>query len=337
MNKVHDITIIGGGPVGLFAAFYAGMRSLSTHLIDSLPQLGGQLAELYPEKDIYDIAGLPKIKAGELVSNLIDQMKPFEPEIHLNETVQDLVKYEDGTFSVVTENGVYLSKTVLITAGIGAFTPRRLPVPQEENYAGKGIFYRLNDIEICRDRNVVVVGGGDSAVDFALMIEPIAKSVTLVHRRDQFRAHEETVKKLLASTVQVKTFFEVTSVHGNEWVTGVTLTNNRDKRTEERTADLIFSALGFTASLGPILNWGLRIEKNQIVVNSRMETNIPGIYAAGDIVTYEGKLKLIAVGFGEAPIAVNHAKAFIDPEAKVYPGHSSNREMTGKVTGVMGA
>ncbi|PWI57844.1 NAD(P)/FAD-dependent oxidoreductase [Sulfoacidibacillus thermotolerans] len=326
MENVFDTTIIGGGPAGLFAAFYAGMRDLSTNMIDSLPQLGGQLAELYPEKYIYDIAGHPKIKAGDLVQNLLAQIEPFHPTVHLNETVQDLIRLDDGTFKIITDRKAHFSRTIIVTAGIGAFTPRRLPVAEEEKFSGRGIYYQLTNVDMCKGKDVIVVGGGDSAVDFALMIEPVAKSVTLVHRRDQFKAHEESVKQMRDSTVNIKTFFELQRVQGDDVVTGVILKDNRDKHTEELAADLIFSALGFTAALGSIVNWGLEIENNQIVVNTRMETSVPGVYAAGDIVTYPGKLKLITCGFGEAPIAVNNAKTYIHPNAKLYPGHSSDRK-----------
>ena len=326
-HKIYDTTIIGGGPVGLFAAFYAGMRDLSANIIDSLPQLGGQLAELYPEKYIYDIAGHPQIKAGELVKNLLKQVEPFAPNVQLNDTVQDITRQDDGNFRIETSTGVQYSKTVVVTAGVGAFTPRRIQVPEEAEFVGKGLHYQLTNMEICLDQDVIVVGGGDSAVDFALMIEPLARSVTLVHRRDQFRAHEESVRQLRESSIHVKTFFEVVKIHGDDRITGVTLKENREKFTIERPASLIFSALGFTAALGPIANWGLDIVNHQIVVNSKMETNIPGVFAAGDIATYPGKLKLIASGFGEAPIAISNAKLYIHPEAKIHTGHSSDRKM----------
>ena len=325
--RVYDTTIIGGGPVGLFAAFYAGLRDMSANVIDSLPQLGGQLAELYPEKYIYDIAGHPQIKAGELVRNLLKQVEPFSPSVNLNETVQDISRQDDGTFRIETGRNVHFSKTIVVTAGVGAFSPRRLQVPEEAKFAGKGLHYQLTDMEVCLDKDVVVVGGGDSAVDFALMIEPLARSVTLVHRRDQFRAHEESMRQLRESSVNVKTFFEVAQIHGDERITGVTLRENRGKSSIDRPADLVFSALGFTAALGPIVKWGLEIDSQQIVVNSKMETSVPGVYAAGDIVTYPGKLKLISSGFGEAPIAISNAKTYINPEAKLYPGHSSDRKL----------
>ncbi|ARU62222.1 ferredoxin--NADP(+) reductase [Tumebacillus avium] len=324
--EVFDITIVGGGPCGLFTAFYAGIRDAKTKIIDSLPQLGGQLAELYPEKYIYDVAGFPKVLARDLVNNLKEQAFQYNPTVCLNERVIGLQKLEDGTFELTTNTTVHRSKTVIITAGIGAFTPRSLPAENTKDFEGKGIHYFIDNLQSHKGKQALVVGGGDSAVDYALMLEEVCDKVTLIHRRDQFRAHEESVKKLYDSKVDVKVFNELKSVHGADALEKAVLVNNKDKSTEEIDVNLIIGALGFSASLGPILEWGLEVEDNMIVVNTKMETNIPGIYAAGDIVTYPGKVKLIATGFGEAPTAVNNAKQFFDPNAKLHPGHSSNRK-----------
>lgn len=323
-EKMYDLTIIGGGPAGLFATFYAGVRNLSVKLIDSLPQLGGQLAELYPEKYIYDVAGFPKIMARDLVNNLKEQALQYHPTICLHEKVQGLKKQEDGTFLLTSNTTVHRSRAVLITAGIGAFTPRKLPAEGIEQFEGKGIDYYIDNKENYAGKRILVVGGGDSAVDFALMLQEVAAKVTLIHRRDQFRAHEENVKKLFASGIEVKVFTELMKVEGQDKIERGLLVNKKEKTEEWIEVDAIISALGFSASLGPILEWGLEIQNNAIVVNSKMETNIPGIFAAGDIVTYPGKLKLIATGFGEAPTAVNNAKLYLDPEAKLHPGHSSS-------------
>ncbi|MBX5436303.1 MAG: NAD(P)/FAD-dependent oxidoreductase [Alicyclobacillaceae bacterium] len=325
-EQVYDITIIGGGPTGLFAAFYCGMRDATCKIIDSLPQLGGQLIELYPEKYIYDVGGFPKVRARDLVEQLKEQAFQYNPKVHLNEKVIGLTKREDGIFELTTDKGVHYSKAVIICAGIGMFTPRPLPAEGAEAFVGRGISYYIDDLEKFRGKRTLVVGGGDTAVDFALMLEGVASQVTLIHRRDQFRAHEETVKRLFASSVDVKTFVELKAVSGDEWLRRATLVHNRTKETWEVEVDAIVSGLGFSASLGPMQEWGLHIENNEIVVNTRMETNIPGVYAAGDIVTYPGKVKLIATGFGEAPTAVNNAKTYIDPTAKLSPGHSSNRK-----------
>ncbi|MCL6548653.1 MAG: NAD(P)/FAD-dependent oxidoreductase [Alicyclobacillus sp.] len=325
-EQVYDITIIGGGPTGLFAAFYCGMRNATCKIIDSLPQLGGQLIELYPEKYIYDVGGFPKIRARDLVEQLKEQAFQYNPTVHLNEKVVGLVKREDGIFELTTDKGVHLSKAVIICAGIGVFTPRPLSAEGAADFVGRGIHYYIDDLEKFRGKRTLVVGGGDTAVDFALMLEGVASRVTLIHRRDQFRAHEESVKRLFASSVDVKTFVELKAVHGTDRLESVTLIHNKSKETWDEQVDAIVSGLGFSASLGPMHEWGLEIENNEIVVNTRMETNIPGVYAAGDIVTYPGKVKLIATGFGEAPTAVNNAKTYIDPSAKLSPGHSSNRK-----------
>ncbi len=325
-ERVYDITIIGGGPVGLFTAFYAGIRDASTKIIDSLPQLGGQLAELYPEKFIYDVAGFPKIRAMDLVDQLIEQTSQYHPAVHLGEKVVNLIKRETGIFELHTDHRIHLSRSVIITAGIGAFTPKSLPAENVKKFEGNGVYYYIDDLKRFRNKRVLVVGGGDTAVDFALMLDGTAKAVTMIHRRDQFRAHEENVKSLFASGVAVKTFYELKAAHGDDSLTGVTIMENRSKQTEELEVDAIIASLGFSASLGPILEWGLEFEGNEIVVDTRMGTNIPGVYAAGDIVTYPGKIKLIATGFGEAPTAVNNAKTYLDPTSKLHPGHSSSRK-----------
>ncbi len=325
-EKVYDITVIGGGPTGLFTAFYAGMRDASAKIIDSLPQLGGQLAELYPEKFIYDVAGFPKVRAMDLVDRLIEQTSQFHPTVCLNEKVLRLDKRDDDVFELITDRQVHLSRAVIVTAGIGAFTPKTLPAINAEQYEGKGIYYYIDDLKRFKGKKVIVVGGGDSAVDFALMLDGVAERVMLVHRRDGFRAHEENVKTLMVSGVEVRTFYEVKEVFGDEFVKSVTLMENRSKETEQVEVDAIISSLGFTASLGPIMEWGLEIEDNGILVDSKMRTNIPGIFAAGDICVYPGKIKLIATGFGEAPTAVNNAKIYLDPSSKLHPGHSSSRK-----------
>lgn len=324
-QKVYDITIIGGGPTGLFTAFYGGMRQASVKIIESLPQLGGQLSALYPEKYIYDVAGFPKIRAQELINNLKEQMKKFEPTVALEQSVEKLEKQEDGVFKLTTNKEVHYSKTIIITAGNGAFQPRRLELESAAQYERKNLYYFIEDLNQFAGQKVVVFGGGDSAVDWALMLEPIAEQVSIVHRRDKFRAHEHSVENLYNSKVDVKTPYVPAELIGDEsGIKQVVLetVNGEEKVTVD--VDAVICNYGFVSSLGPIKEWGLEIEKNSIVVNSKMETNIPGIYAAGDICTYEGKVKLIACGFGEAPTAVNNAKAFIDPKAKIQPLHSSS-------------
>ncbi|EDL63402.1 NAD(P)/FAD-dependent oxidoreductase [Bacillus sp. SG-1] len=324
-QKVYDITIIGGGPTGLFTAFYGGMRKASVKIIESLPQLGGQLSTLYPEKYIYDVAGFPKVKAQDLVNNLKEQMAQFEQTVCLEQAVENVEKQADGVFKLTTDKEVHYSKTIIITAGNGAFQPRRLELEGSSTYEGKNLHYFIDDMQYFAGKKVVICGGGDSAVDWALMLEPIAEKVTLVHRRDKFRAHEHSVDQLHQSSVEIKTPFVPTEVIGNgEKVSQLVLEEVRGEAKEALELDELIVNFGFVSSLGPIKDWGLEIQKNSIVVNSKMETNIPGIYAAGDVSTYEGKVKLIASGFGEAPTAVNNAKAYMDPKARVQPLHSTS-------------
>ncbi|GAB7388829.1 NAD(P)/FAD-dependent oxidoreductase [Bacillaceae bacterium] len=323
-EKVYDITVIGGGPTGLFTAFYGGMRQCSVKIIESMPQLGGQLSALYPEKYIYDVAGFPKIRAQELVNNLKKQMEYFKPTVCLEEKVLNVTKKEDGVFELTTDKGVHFSKTVIITAGVGAFEPRKLELPEAEKYEKTNLYYFVSDLNAFRGKKVLIAGGGDSAVDWALMLEPIAEQVTLVHRRDKFRAHEHSVENLMKSRVNVTTPYEIKRLIGEEKIEKVVIANSKTEEEKELEVDAVIVNFGFLSSLGPIAEWGLELEKGAIKVNSKMETNIPGIYAAGDIATYPGKVKLIAVGFGEAPTAVNNAKAYIDPSARLQPGHSSS-------------
>lgn len=323
-NNLVDVTIIGGGPIGLFTAFYGGMRQMTVKIIESLPQLGGQLAALYPEKFIYDVAGFPKVRAQELVDSLIEQMNEFEQEICLEESVETIEKQENGIFKLTTNKDIHFSKTIIITAGNGAFQPRKLKIETEEKFEGKNLHYFVNDLNSFSGKDVVVFGGGDSAVDWALMLEPIAKNVSIAHRRDKFRAHEHSVERLTKSAVNVMTPYIPVELRGEENIEYVVLENVKNGEETIQKVDSVMVNYGFISSLGPIKDWGLKIEKNSIVVNSKMETNIPGIYAAGDICTYDGKVKLIASGFGEAPTAISNAKVYIDPDSKVQPLHSTS-------------
>ena len=311
----------------MFAAFYGGMRQASVKLIESMPQLGGQLAALYPEKHIYDVAGFPKITAQELVNSLKQQMDHFRSEICLEEKVVQVVKKDERLFEIVTDRGVHRAKAVIVTAGVGAFEPRRLELPEAAAFEKTNLHYFVSDLHRFQGQKVLISGGGDSAVDWALMLEPIAESVTLIHRRDKFRAHEHSVDNLMKSKVNVVTPTEIVKLSGNERIEQVTLQDVKTKQTTELAVDAVIVNFGFVSSIGPIAEWGFDIDGGSIVVDSRMETSVPGIFAAGDITTYPGKLKLIAVGFGEAPTAINNAKVYIDPDAKLSPGHSSNMKM----------
>lgn len=324
-NKVYDLTIIGAGPAGLFTAFYGGMRQASVKIIESLPHVGGQLTALYPEKYIYDVAGFPKIRAQQLVDNLEEQLNIFDSTIALGQTVETVEKLADGTFKLITtENDVHLSKVIIITAGNGAFEPRKLAIDGCEKFESENLHYYVRDMNRFQDEHVVILGGGDSAVDWSLMLEQIAKKVTLVHRRDDFRAHEHTIKQLRESTVDILTPFVPTDIEGSNRIERLVLQETRGEQIIKLDVDSVICNYGFISKLGPIANWGLDIDRNSIVVNSKMETNIPGIYAVGDINTFDGKVKLIATGFGEAPTAVNNAMQYLDPKARIQPRHSTS-------------
>ncbi|AXF55640.1 NAD(P)/FAD-dependent oxidoreductase [Salicibibacter kimchii] len=324
-QETYDVTIIGGGPAGLFAAFYAGMRQLKVKVIESMPELGGQLSALYPEKYIYDVAGFSEVTGQGLVDQLKGQTMQFEPSIVLNETVQQIEKDDEGWFTLSTEENVHFSKTILITAGVGSFQPRRLALENAQRYENKNLHYFIDDLNQFEGKDVFVCGGGDSAVDWALMLEPIAKNVHLCHRRSKFRAHEHSVEKLERSSINVLTPYKIEEIIGDDQALNkIVIQEAKGDKQEEHEIDDLIVNYGFISSLGPIKNWGLEIEKNSIVVNSKMETNVEGIFGAGDITTYEGKVKLIATGFGEAPTAISNVTAYLDPNSRLQPQHSTN-------------
>jgi thioredoxin reductase (NADPH) len=337
MDDVKDITIIGAGPTGLFAAFYAGMRGASHRIVDVLDQVGGQLTALYPEKYIFDVAGFPKILAKDLVKGMAEQALQWKAPVHLNEKVVGLRReQENGTpvFVVVTDRAEYPSRTVLVAGGIGAFTPRKLPLKDADRWYGKGLYDRVLNPKEFAGRRVLLVGGGDSAFDWAVNLQPLAKRILMIHRRDGFRAHHATVAQVqalcAAGKMELRTFWELKAIQGGDHVERVTILSSKTKEEEVVEVDCVLPQLGFVSSLGAIAEWGLDIEKGEIKVSQVMETNIPGIFAAGDITTYPGKLKLIATGVSEACIAVNHAVHFIHPDKKVEPGHSSNMAIFGQ-------
>lgn len=323
-REIYDITIIGAGPTGLFTAFYGGLRDASVKIIESLPHIGGQLTALYPEKNIYDIAGFPKIGAQDLIDNLEEQLNMFDPTICLGQAVEQVERLEDGTFLISTNEDTHYSKAIIITAGNGAFQPRKLNLKEAPSYESSNLHYFVDNMMQFKNKRVALFGGGDSAVDWALMLEPIAKEVSLIHRRDKFRAHEHSVKQLMDSSVQVITPFIPSALIGDDEIEQVELSEVRGTRELTIDIDDVIVNYGFISKLGPIKDWGLEIEKNSIVVNSKMETNIDGIYAAGDITTYPGKVNLIATGFGEGPTAINNAKAYIEPSARLQPRHSTD-------------
>lgn len=329
-DAISDITIIGGGPTGLFAAFYAGLRGISCRIVDALPQLGGQLMALYPEKYIFDVGGLPKILAKDLANNMIEQGTQFGPEVVLEAEVQQLIP-EDGHIRLVTGRGEFLTRTVCITAGKGALNPRVLECPGWGDLYGPagGVHTHVRQPEDFRGKRVLIVGGGDSAVDWVLGLRGIAREITVIHRRDEFRAHKSSVQEMRAAAERgeaaIRTPFEVKEIHGEGGcVARVTLFNSETKDETPLDVEAVIALLGFKPDLGPISNWGLELQRNTIKVSQLMETNIPGVYAAGDVVHYPGKLELIATGYGEAAIAVNNAVHHINPKARVSPGHSTN-------------
>ncbi len=337
LHELTDITIIGGGPTGIFAQFYAGMRRATSRVVDALPELGGQLVALYPEKYIFDVAGFPKVLAKDLVRSLAEQAARFEQPIHLGQRVIGLEE-ENGQFVLVTATDRFPSKAIVIAAGIGAFSPRRLPQPCAEPWYGRGIYDVVSDPDVFRGQRVVIIGGGDSAFDWGTQLLSRASRVTIVHRSDRFRAHGATVAEYEAAVehgrASLFTFHELFDIRcddGGDHFTHVVVRDVKNKSSmRELDADVVLPMLGFVSDIGPLADWGLTLEKDEIVVNSMMETGRPGVYAAGDVTTYPGKLKLIATGFAEAATAVNQAVHWIYPERKVNPGHSSNMELFGQ-------
>lgn len=313
--------------MGLFAAFYAGMRGMSARIVDSLPELGGQLTALYPEKYVYDMPGYHKILAKDLAHEMVRQGLEFGAETVLDETANELVKDPEG-YTIRTVSGLELpTRTVIISAGAGAFAPARMGVDREEEFEGRGLYYGVREKSVFAGKRLVIVGGGDSAFDWALNLESIAADITLIHRRDQFRAHEDSVRQVMASRVEVKLWRAIKELHGDGCLRSVTLENTQDQSRETIDLDALIVNVGFKSSLGPVKTWGLEMQKQHIVVDHRYETNLPGVFAVGDVCTFAEKIKLIATGVGEATTAVCFAKTYLDSEAKLFPGHSSDMDL----------
>lgn len=317
-----DIIIIGAGPVGLFTVFEAGLLKLRCHLIDSLPQPGGQCSEIYPKKPIYDIPGFPSVLAGELIDNLMEQAAPFKPGFTLGEAAMT-IEQSDDKFIVTTIKGTrHKAPIVMIAGGLGVFEPRKPPISNIEEYEDKGVEYIIKDPEFYRGKRVVIAGGGDSALDWSIFLaeKNIAKEVVLVHRSSSFRGHLDSVQKVIDMAengkIKLVTEAEVTGINGNGSVQNVVITHQKDGELIQET-DHFIPLFGLKPSLGPIAEWGLEIEKNAIKVDTLdYSTNIPGIYAIGDVNTYENKLKLILCGFHEGTLAVQSAFARIYPDKK---------------------
>jgi thioredoxin reductase (NADPH) len=316
-----DILIIGAGPTGLFTVFEAGLLKLKCHIIDALPQPGGQLAELYPKKPIYDIPGYPEVLAGDLVTNLIEQTKQFQPGFTLAETAENIYKLDDGTFIVTTNKGTkHHAKAIAIAGGLGTFEPRKPEIDRISFYEEKGVEYFVKDPELFRNKKIVIAGGGDSALDWSIFLADVASEVTLIHRRNEFRGALDSVEKLQEykklGLVNLVTPAEVISLHGEDHLNAIII--NKDGVQETIETDYFIPLFGLTPKLGAIANWGLEIEKNAIKVNNALDyqTNIPGIYAIGDVNTYPGKLKLILCGFHEATLMCQSVYQRLNPGKK---------------------
>lgn len=328
-DHMYDITIIGGGPVGLFAAFYAGMRQAKVKIIDSLENLGGQPAHLYPEKLIYDIPAYPSLTGEALSKNLIEQLDRFDPTYCLGQEVLNVVRFEPEIdvpyFEIETTVSKHFSRSIIIAAGNGAFQPRKLNLDNATQFEGGNLHYYVNNLEKFRNRVVAICGGGDSAVDWALTLEPIAKKVFIIHRRHKFRALEHSVSLMKNSSIEVLTPFIPVELKGEgQLIDSVILNESRTDNIITLDIDDFIVNYGFSTSIGKIKTWGLETERNAIKVNQQLETNIPGVYAIGDIAEYLGKVKIIASGFGEAPQAVNNALLYIDPENVTPSIHSTS-------------
>jgi len=324
--EVYDITIVGAGPTGLFGAFYAGMRRMKCNIIEALSEPGGQLGVLYPEKIIYDAPGAPDIRADELIQQQMKQISRFPITFSFEETVQELEQTETGLL-IHTDKAIHHSRTLVITSGIGAFTPTKLKAENAEKFEGPVFSYELQDLKLYEGKQTLVVGGGEQAISRALKLRGVANPVTLIHHKSEFRADEAQIKALEKSEVLVRMDTQVQSIQddGQGNIATVTLLNPQSKETDSMPVEMIVVSQGYKSNLKLMYKWGLQAVKRYIPVTAKMETNIPGVFAAGGVVAPEGidPLDLISTGYGQAAVAVNYAATFIDPQAPVFPGHSS--------------
>jgi thioredoxin reductase (NADPH) len=315
--ECYDIVIVGGGPVGLFAAYYAGLRDMKSKLLDRRHELGGQLTAIYPEKWVYDIPGIPAIRGKHLFENLIKQIAPYNIPVTLNEEIVHIRKNRNNIMRVETRGGtVHHGKAVLLCLGMGAHIPRRMDIPNLVDFEGKGVHYGVHTLEDFRGKRTLVVGGGDSALDMALTIVDECKDLVLLHRSDRFNAHEETVKKLYSSNAEIRTFHELAGVDGDGRLQSCVVRDTRTKVETRLEIDAIVIAIGLIFNLEGVKDWGIELEGTAIVVDHNRQTSVEGVYAAGDIATYPGKMKLIGTGAAEAMQAINHGKTYIQ---KTFP------------------
>jgi thioredoxin reductase (NADPH) len=334
-----DVLIIGAGPCGLFAVFELGLLDVRAHLVDILEKVGGQCAELYPEKPIYDIPGLPIVTGQGLTENLMKQIEPFKPTFHLGEMVETIERIGDPEFRVITDQGkVFEAKTVVIAAGGGSFQPKRPPVPGIEAYEGTSVFYAVRKMDDFRDKRLLIVGGGDSALDWTLNLAPIARSLTLMHRRDQFRAAPDSVNKMRALLAEGKIDLKLGQITGLEGDNGALTAANAkpDKGDPYRIeCDALLPFFGLTMKLGPVTNWGIDLDNELIPVDTEsFETSVPGIFAIGDINTYPGKLKLILCGFHEAALMAQKACRYVFPDKRIVFQYTTSSTSLQKKLGV---
>lgn len=326
-RDIYDLTIIGGGPAGLFAAFYAGFREMRTKLIETMPELGGQLVTLYPDKCVYDVAGHPGIVARDLAKLLIEQALSANPALCLQEQVQSVDRVEGNIIRLGTSKGEHYTRSVLICAGVGSFSPNRLPAKNAAPFENRGVYYFVHDKNALQGKRLLVVGGGDSALDWVLNLHSIAASITLVHRRDAFRAHESSVKQVLELGIPIYLWTELTEVLGTDKVEGAVIVNTQTKVETRLEVDAILGNIGYKAELGPLKEWPVEYAGRDIKVDGGMATTFPGMFAAGDVAMPAGgvKLSLISVGFAQAAVAVCSAKVYVDPTSRLFPGHSSEK------------
>ncbi|MGB6539701.1 MAG: NAD(P)/FAD-dependent oxidoreductase [Xanthobacteraceae bacterium] len=335
-----DVVIIGAGPIGLFAVFELGLLDMKAHLIDILDKIGGQCAELYPEKPIYDIPGIPYTSAQGLVDALMQQIKPFNPQFHLNEMVEKVEKIGDPLFRVTTDQGkVFESKILVIAAGGGSFQPKRPPIPGVEPYEGTSIFYAVRKMEAFRDKRVLIVGGGDSALDWTLNLAPLASHLTLLHRRSEFRAAPDSVNKMLALVGEGKIDFvlgQVTALQGEQGQISKAVVKTNEGSSYEIACDVMLPFFGLTMKLGPVANWGFELKNNELipVETAAFETSVPGIFAIGDINWYPGKLKLILSGFHEGALMAQKAHRYVYPDKRLVFQYTTSSTSLQKKLGV---